>query len=54
MKCRGSNGDGDTEFDDVDVTDGDEWASYDADADCTVGVWEFKSQLVVSKGGKKK
>ena len=43
FKARGSQGDQDTTFDDIDLSQDPDWAGYDEDADCAVGVYEFKS-----------
>ena len=42
-KAKGTQGDGDTEFDDIDLSGDPDWAGYDEGADASVGVYEFKS-----------
>ena len=43
MKATGTENDGDTEFDDIDLANEPDWAGYDEGGDCAVGVYEFKS-----------
>eukprot|EP00352_Strombidinopsis_acuminata_P003098 CAMPEP_0176383982 /NCGR_PEP_ID=MMETSP0126-20121128/33945_1 /TAXON_ID=141414 ORGANISM="Strombidinopsis acuminatum, Strain SPMC142" /NCGR_SAMPLE_ID=MMETSP0126 /ASSEMBLY_ACC=CAM_ASM_000229 /LENGTH=108 /DNA_ID=CAMNT_0017749389 /DNA_START=164 /DNA_END=490 /DNA_ORIENTATION=+ len=40
--CKGK--DTETEFDEVDLTDQD-WAEFDEEGDCAVGIYEFKSKI---------
>ena len=53
FKARGTNGDGDTIFDDIDLSGDPDWAGYDDGAEDAVGVYEFKSKIVVAQGKKK-
>ena len=48
MKANGTENDGDTEFDDIDLANEPDWAGYDEKGDCSVGVYEFKSKVVRS------
>ena len=48
MKANGTENDGDTEFDDIDLANEPDWAGYDEKGDCSVGVYEFKSKIVRS------
>ena len=43
MKAQGSENDGDTIFDEIDLANEPDWAGYDEKGDCAVGVYEFKS-----------
>ncbi len=49
FKARGDQGDGETVFDDIDLSEDPDWAGFDEDADCAVGVYEFKSQIIRGK-----
>ena len=42
-KASGTEGDADTEFDDIDLQTEQDWASYDESADCAVGAYDFQS-----------
>ena len=46
MKATGTQGDGDTEFDDIDLANEPDWAGFDEGGDCAVGVYQFKSQIL--------
>ena len=46
MKANGTENDGDTFFDDIDLATEPDWAGFDEGGDCAVGVYEFKSQIV--------
>ena len=48
MKAEGTGGDGDSFFDDIDLSTEPDWAGYDESADCAVGVYDFKSQVIRS------
>ena len=48
MKAQGTGNDGDTHFDDVDLSKETDWAGFDEGADQAVGVYEFKSQIIRS------
>ena len=52
FKARGTGGDGETVFDEIDLGNEPDWAGYDEDvnADCCVGVYEFKSKIERAKG----
>lgn len=39
---------GENTFEEIDLREGD-WAGYDEENDCSIGVYEFKSQIVKSK-----
>ena len=52
MKAHGTENDGDTEFDDIDLATETDWAGYDEGGDCAVGVYEFKSRIVRATGKK--
>ena len=52
-KATGTEGDGETEFDDIDLANEPDWAGFDEDGDCAVGIYDFKSQIVTGKKGKK-
>ena len=49
MKARGTGGDGDTVFDDIDLANEPDWAGYDEGADEAVSVMEFQSQVIRSQ-----
>ena len=49
MKATGTENDGDTEFDDIDLANDTDWAGYDERGDCPVGVYEFKTQIIRGK-----
>ena len=48
MRARGTMGDAESIFDDIDLNDEPDWAGFDEDGDCAVGVYEFKSQIIRS------
>ena len=48
FKAQGSEGDQDTMFDEIDLSQEPDWAGYDEENDCSVGVYEFKSQIIRS------
>ena len=42
FKAESTENDGDTHFDDIDLTTEPDWAGYDEKGDCAVGVYDFK------------
>ena len=42
MKAQGTQGDADTELDEIDLVTETDWAGYDEGAEVTVGVYDFK------------
>ena len=47
MKADGVDG-SDSVFDDIDLGNEEDWAGYDEDKDCAVGVYEMKTQIIRS------
>ncbi len=46
-------GDGDTEFEDIDLGNEPDWAGYDERAEDSVGIYELKSQILRAKNWRK-
>ena len=42
-KATGTEGDGETEFDEIDLANEPDWAGFDEAGDCAVGVYDFKT-----------
>ena len=48
MKATGTQADGETEFDGIDLANEPDWAGFDEEGDCSVGVYDFKTQVIRS------
>ena len=55
-KAVGTEGSGETVFDDIDLSADPDWAGFDEEGDCAVGVYDLQTQITRSTGkdGKKK